>query len=155
PLSGINSSLSFNLRNPDGKPELTSARTISPQYFAAMGIPLIAGRAFTDSDQAGAPGLAIINEYLARQLFPDRSPLGENLLSGAAATGPTIVGVVKDSAQMSYELPPRSEVYIPYQQFIFATFMSTIVVRTEGEPTALAATLRKQVWAVDPNQPVV
>jgi ABC-type antimicrobial peptide transport system permease subunit len=46
-------------------------------------------------------------------------------------------------------------VYIPYQQFIFATFMSTIVVRTEGEPTALAAALRKEVWAVDPNQPVV
>jgi ABC-type antimicrobial peptide transport system permease subunit len=46
-------------------------------------------------------------------------------------------------------------VYIPYQQFIFATFMSTIVVRTEGEPAALAAALKKQVWAVDPNQPVV
>jgi putative ABC transport system permease protein len=52
-------------------------------------------------------------------------------------------------------LPDKGEVYIPYQQFIFATFMSTIVVRTEGEPAALAATLRKQVWAVDPNQPIV
>lgn len=57
-----------------------------------------------------------------------------------------IVGVVKDSSQMSYESPAGPEVYIPYQQFIFATFMSTIVVRTEGEPTALAAALRKQVW---------
>ena len=56
---------------------------------------------------------------------------------------------------MSYESPAKAEVYIPYQQYIFATFMSTIVVRTEGEPTALAAALRKQVWAVDPNQPVV
>jgi ABC-type antimicrobial peptide transport system permease subunit len=56
---------------------------------------------------------------------------------------------------MSYELPAQGEVYIPYQQFIFATFMSTIVVRTEGEPAALAAVLKKQVWAVDPNQPVV
>jgi ABC-type antimicrobial peptide transport system permease subunit len=46
-------------------------------------------------------------------------------------------------------------VYIPYQQYIFATFMSTIVVRTEGEPAAFAPALRKQVWAVDPNQPVV
>lgn len=150
PLSDVNSSLSLNLPGPDGKPEPTSARTISPQYFAAMGIPLIAGRAFADSDQTGAPNVAIVNEYLARQLFPNRSPLGEKL-----AGGPTIVGLVKNSAQLSYELPARAEVYIPYQQYIFAAFMSTIVVRTEGEPAALAAALRKQVWAVDPTQPVV
>ncbi len=155
PLSGINTSLNYNLRGPNGQSQPTSARTISPQYFAAMGIPLIAGRAFADSDQTGAPGVAIINEYLARQLFPNRNPLGEKLRAGSNAPGPTIVGVVKDSPQMSYELPAQGEVYIPYQQFIFATFMSTIVVRTEGEPTALAAALRKEVWAVDPNQPVV
>jgi predicted permease len=153
PLSGINSSLSLNLAGPDGKPEPTSARTISPQYFAAMGIPLIAGRTFADSDQTGAPNVAIVNQYLARQLFPNRSPLGEKLAGGPS--GPTIVGVVKDSAQLSYELPARAEVYIPYQQYIFAAFMSTIVVRTEGEPAALASALRKQVWAVDPTQPVV
>lgn len=156
PLSGISSSLNLNFGGRGGRSELTSARTISPQYFAAMGIPLVAGRAFTDSDQTGAPGVAIINEYAARQLFPNSNPIGQKLLEGGSTTaGPTIVGVVKDSPQMSYELPARGEVYIPYQQFIFATFMSTIVVRTEGEPTALAAALRKQVWAVDPNQPVV
>jgi len=155
PLSGISSSLNFNLRGPDGQSQPSAARTISPQYFAAMGIPLIAGRAFADSDQTGAPDVAIINEYLARQLFPNRNPLGEKLTAQSNAPGPTIVGVVKDSPQMSYELPVEGEVYIPYQQFIFATFMSTIVVRTEGEPAALAAVLKKQVWAVDPNQPVV
>jgi predicted permease len=153
PLSGINSSL--NLSGTDGQSQPTSARTISPQYFAAMGIPLIAGRVFADSDQTGAPDVAIINEYLARQLFPNRNPLGEKLTVGSNQPGPTIVGVVKNSSQVSYESPATGEVYIPYQQFIFATFMSTIVVRTEGEPKALAATLRKQVWAVDPNQPVV
>lgn len=155
PLSDINSSLTFGLGGPDGKPQPTSARCISPEYFTAMGIPVIAGRTFADTDQAGAPEVAIINEYLARQLFPNRSPLGEKLGGGSTASGPMIVGVVKDSAQRSYELPPTSEVYIPYQQYIFATFMSTIVVRTEGEPAAFAPALRKQVWAVDPNQPVV
>jgi putative ABC transport system permease protein len=155
PLSGISSSLNFNLRSPDGQSQPSSARTISPQYFAAMGIPLIAGRAFADSDQTGAPDVAIVNEYLARQLFPNRNPLGEKLTAGSNAPGPAIVGVVKDSPQMSYELPAQGEVYIPYQQFFFAAFMSTIVVRTEGEPAALAAVLKKQVWAVDPNQPVV
>jgi len=152
PLSGVSSSLSFNLGGPDVQ---SSARTISPEYFAAMGIPLIAGRTFADSDQSGAPEVAIINEHLARQLFPNRNPLGEKLTVGSNARGPAIVGVVKDSSQMSYELPAVAEVYIPYRQYIFATFMSTLVVRTEGEPAALAAALRKQVWAVDPKQPVV
>lgn len=152
PLSGTGSSLSFNLGDADGE---SSARTISPDYFAAMGIPLIAGRTFADSDKTGAREVAIINEHLARQLFPNRNPLGEKLTVGSNTPGPTIVGVVKDSSQMSYELPAKAEVYIPYQQYIFATFMSTIVVRTEGEPEALAEALRKQVWAVDPNQPIV
>jgi len=152
PLSGVNSSLSLNLGKPDGE---SSARTISPDYFTAMGIPLIAGRIFTDGDRTGAPDVAIINQRLARQLFPNRNPLGEKLTEGSGSSGPTIVGVVKDSSQMSYELPANAEVYIPYQQFIFAAFMSTIVVRAEGEPGALAAALKNQVWAVDPNQPVV
>lgn len=155
PLSDINSSLSLGLAGPDGQPQPTSARCVSPEYFTAMGIPLLAGRMFADTDQAGAPEVAIINEYLARQLFPNRSPLGERLTSGSTSSGPTIVGVVKDSSQSSYELSPAGEVYIPYQQYIFATFMSTIVVRTDGEPTAFAPALRKQVWAVEANQPVV
>lgn len=155
PLSDINTSLTLGLAGPDGKPQPTSARCISPEYFAAMGIPLIAGRTFTDTDQAGAPEVAIINEYLARQLFPNSSPLGERLAGGSTPSGPTIVGIVKDSSQRSYEVPPTGEVYIPYQQYTFATFMSTIVARTEGEPTAFAPTLRKRVWAVNADQPVV
>ncbi|MGI9070414.1 MAG: ADOP family duplicated permease [Bryobacteraceae bacterium] len=151
PLSGVSTSLTFDLGDAGND---SSARTISPEYFAVMGIPLIAGRTFTDSDQTGAPDVAIINQYLARRLFPNRNPLGEKLKEGSRP-GPTIVGVVKDSAQTSYELPPKAEVYIPYQQFIFATFMATVAVRTEGEPRALAAALEKQVWAVDSNQPVV
>ena len=149
PLSGVSSSLTFNLGSPDSE---SSARTISPGYFAAMGIPLIACRTFTDNDRTGAPQVAIINEHLARQLFPNRNPLGEKLTEGSIP-GPTIVGIVKDSSQTSYDSPAIAEVYIPYQQYIFAAFMSTLVVRTEGEPEALASALRRQVWAVDPTNP--
>jgi predicted permease len=155
PLSDVSTSLDFGLAGPDGKPQATSARTVSPGYFAAMGIPLIAGRTFNEGDGTGALAVTIINESLARQVFPNKSPLGQKLTSASNASGPTVVGVVKDSAQRSYEAPPTGEVYIPYQQYIFATFMSTIVVRTEGDPKALASALTKQVWAVDPNQPVV
>jgi len=54
-----------------------------------------------------------------------------------------------------YDQPMKGEVYLPYQQYIFATFMSSMIARTSGDPRALASTLRKEIWAVDPNQPVI
>jgi putative ABC transport system permease protein len=154
PLSGVNSSLA--LLDLSGKPILNSARTISPLYFSAMGIPLVAGRAFTDEDQTGRPRVAIINEYLAKQLFPSRNPLGL-AMPGSEAGSPTttIVGVVRDVWQASYDQPAKGEIYLPIRQFIFAAFMSTIVVRTAGDPLAPAAAIQKEVWTVDPNQPVI
>jgi predicted permease len=148
PLSGANTSVSMpGIAN--------SARTISPQYFAAMGIPLLAGRTFTDDDRTGAPRVAIINEFMARQLFPDRSPLGQVMPSTEPGPPLTVVGVVKDTSQLSYELPVKGEIYFPMRQFVFGAFLSTIVVRTPGDPLALASALQKAVWEVDPNQPVV
>jgi putative ABC transport system permease protein len=148
PLSGVNTSITMPGTD-------NSARTISPQYFAAMGIPLLAGRTFTDDDQTGAPRVAIINEFMARQLFPDRSPLGQVMPSAEPGPPLTVVGVVKDTSQLSYELPVKGEIYFPMRQFVFGAFMSTIVVRTPGDPLALASALQKAVWDVDPNQPVV
>lgn len=154
PLSGVNASTTF--KDAEGRTTLVSTRTISPKYFAAMGTPLLAGRLFTDEDQTGAPNVAIINETLARQTFPNENPLGKVLPSPEAAAPPvTVVGVVKDAAQMTYDQPAKGEVYRPIRQFIFAAFMTTIVVRTNGDPLALANALQKEVWAVDPNQPVI
>jgi putative ABC transport system permease protein len=149
PLSGVNTSLALPV------PEGTSARTISPGYFAAMGIPLIAGRTFSDEDRQGSPGVAIINQYLARQLFANRSPLGLALPGESGKPGATVVGVVEDTSQARYDVPAKGEIYLPIQQYVFAAFMATIVVRTPGDPLSVAAALQKEVWAVDPNQPVV
>jgi hypothetical protein len=66
-----------------------------------------------------------------------------------------VVGVAKDSAQMSYEQPPEPEVYLPYQQVLFGAFLATVVVRTDGDPLALAGSLQKEVWAVNRDQPIV
>lgn len=154
PLSGVSTWTA--LRDPDGRSMLNMTRTISPGYFAAMGIPLLAGRLFTDGDLTGAPGVAIINEYLAHQLFQNRNPLGQVLPSeGSNAPTVTVVGVVRDTSQVSYDQPAKGEIYRPIRQFIFAAFMSTIVVRTPGDPLSLAAAVQKEVWAVDPMQPVV
>jgi hypothetical protein len=66
-----------------------------------------------------------------------------------------VVGVVQNTPQMSYETPPSIEIYLPYTQFIFGAFMSTIVVRTSGDPLALAGALKRAIWTVDATQPIV
>jgi putative ABC transport system permease protein len=152
PLSGINTAIVFH--GPDGATTMAS-RTISPQYFSAMGIPLTAGRAFSESDQAASKPVAILNEYLAHQMFPDRDAVGQTLPPEGNGPPATVVGVVRNANQMSYEQPAKGEIYLPYQQVMFGVFMATIVVRTSGEPLSLAAALSKEVWAVDPNQPIV
>ena len=148
PLSGVNTAL---MLEPPGKDPITvPARTISANYFKVMGIPLVAGRFFTDADTGDAPPVCILNEYLAAEVFPGRDPIGQKLPDGA-----TVVGVVRNTPQMSYETPPKQEMYRPYQQVIFGVFLSTIVLRTSGDPLSLAPAVRKEVWAVDPNQPIV
>jgi putative ABC transport system permease protein len=151
PLSGVNTATVFP--GPDGEPTTMPTRTITPQYFSVMGIPLVAGRAFSEADQTGSKRVAIVNEYLAHQLYPDRNAVGQVLPGGEPMC--TVVGVVRNTPQMSYEQPAKAELYLPLRQVIFGVFMSTIVVRTAGDPLSLATTLRKEVWAVEPNQPIV
>lgn len=153
PLSGVNTATMLAL--PGAEPIQLPTRTISPQYFSVMGIPLVSGRFFAESDVTGSAPVAILNEYLARQLFPGRDAVGQMLPSAGTEGPPTVVGVVRNSPQMSYETPPKAELYRPYRQAMFGVFLSTIVVRTAGEPLSLAAALRQQVWAVDPHQPIV
>ena len=153
PLSDVNTTT--DITGPDQQPLNISTRTISSQYFSAMGIQVLSGRGFTDADRTGSPEVAIINEYLARLLFPDRDPIGRTLNIPSNPKSATIVGVVKNSPQRSYIQPAKGELYRPYEQAIFGVFMSTIVARTSGDPLPLAATLRREIWAVNPNQPVV
>jgi putative ABC transport system permease protein len=152
PLSG--SSTSTVYKDVDGSIFPVMTRTISPNYFAVMGTPLIRGRVFTESDHADSPRVAIINEYLAHHLFPGRDPVGQFLPDEEGSNEVAVVGVVKNSWQLSYNEPAKGEVFIPYRQYMFGTFLAAIVVRTSGEPLALADTLRKQVWAVDASEPV-
>src|SRR5579872_214384 len=154
PLSGVNTTVAVPAL--DGQPTLTMTRTISSQYFSAMGIPLLEGRTFTDADQSNSPRVAILNQYLARQVFPDCDPVGQLMPQGEPnAPRTTVVGVVKDSSQNKYDQPAKGELYLPYQQMIFGVFMSTIVVRTSADPLQLASALSREVWNVNPDQPIV
>jgi putative ABC transport system permease protein len=152
PLSEANTTTVY--RGPDGAPLGVMTRTISSQYFAVMGIRLLQGRSFSEADQSGAPLVAIINEYLAGLFFPDRNPIGQYLPSDSP-NKTMVVGVVANAWQSRYDQPAAGEVYIPYRQYVFGTFLSTIVARTSGDPLALASTFRRQIWAVDPAEPVL
>jgi putative ABC transport system permease protein len=156
PLSHVNTSLSTVFRSPEGTPMAVTTRTISPQYFAAMGTPLLHGRLFSNADTVDSAPVAIINEYMARHLFPDRDAVGQFLPSeqGPPKLGAKVVGVVKDAWQMDYTAPITGELYLPVRQLIFGTFMSTFVIRTTADPVSLAPAIRREVWSIDPNEPV-
>jgi ABC-type antimicrobial peptide transport system permease subunit len=93
---------------------------------------------------------------MARHLFPDRDAVGQFLPSeqGPPKMGAKVVGVVKDAWQMDYTAPITGEVYLPFRQLIFGTFMSTFVIRTTADPVSLAPAIRREVWSIDPNEPV-
>jgi len=82
--------------------------------------------------------VAIINERLARELFPDRNAVGEKLPGKGSGDGAIVVGVVQNTPQMTYEAPPDGEIYLPYTRFIFGAFMSSIVVRNSSDALAPA-----------------
>jgi putative ABC transport system permease protein len=147
PLSEANTTTVY--RGPDGGALPVMTRTVSDQYFAVMGIRLLQGRPFSEDYQDGV----VINEYLARLFFPDRNPIGQILPSDDSKA--MVIGVVANAWQRRYDQPAAGEVYIYYRKFMFGTFLSTIVARTSGDPLALAGILRKQVWAVDQNEPVL
>jgi putative ABC transport system permease protein len=144
-----------------GQMPIVDFNFISPEYFQTLGIELRAGQPFSLRDgqnEPEAPKVAIINETIARRLFPDENPIGRNLLMG----GPrTIVEVVGDTRHLGLDQEVRPEVYIPYLQGQRRPFDAlTPVVRVasgqnnvDGQ-ASLAAVIRKQVGAVDPNEPV-
>ncbi len=129
---------------------------VSPNYMAAMGIPLRSGRLFTPADRGDALPVAILNESFARRLFPDTDPLGQRLRMGPP-DGPlyTVVGIVGDVKQLSLAGGAPAAVYTPASQWIFEDNVISLVVRGRVDVGTLVPAIRAAVWSVDPDQPVV
>ncbi|HZL45115.1 MAG TPA: ABC transporter permease, partial [Opitutaceae bacterium] len=123
---------------------------VSPQYFAAMGIPLRAGRDFTDRDDARAAGAVIVNETMAQRFWPGQDPIGRRLTFWGGQKKAEVVGVVKDGKYRSLNEPPRCFMYLPYQQGVWDLNLG-VVLRTGGDPRALLPALRREVRALDPG----
>jgi putative ABC transport system permease protein len=156
PLGSTNVSTKVEVEGralPPGEwPEVEFRRAVH-NYFRAMGIPILRGRGFTDQDGPNAPPVIVINQTMARKLFPGEDPVGRRIRT--TATGPTapppstVIGVIGDVRHSGLEAEPAPEMYIWYLQN--PPTNPFIVVRAAGDAASLATAVRAQVQAVDKN----
>ncbi|MGA8030008.1 MAG: FtsX-like permease family protein [Bryobacteraceae bacterium] len=127
----------------------------APGTFAALGIPLKSGRDFSDSDTSDRPFVAVVNDALVRKSFPNQNPLGRTIFCPFdSLQGMKIIGVVGDVRQRRPDSEPMPECYMPYLQHAFNGATLSLVVRTAGDPNALAQTLRRLAHESNPDAPM-
>jgi putative ABC transport system permease protein len=162
PLLGSNTSDSFTI---EGRPPLakqeepsTEYHVVTPRYFESMGIPLLAGRDFAETDTKQAPNVVVINESFARRHFAGENPLGHRIrLQGQERDPLLIVGVVGDVRQLGIDKQPVPEAFVPFlQDPLSKTYQRamTIVARTKSDPSAVAGSLRAALTSLDKSLPV-
>ncbi len=141
---------------PPGEEPSTTVSMVTPGYFDAMRVPLRAGRWFDERDDAEAPAVAIVNETLARQHWPDGNPITRRvtvqLQGGQAFEGDfevEIVGVVGAVRPRGFDSPPRPEVFIPHAQAPNGAM--TYAVRINGDPAAGIPAIQSVVWDAAPH----
>lgn len=140
---------------PEGALRGASYLSASPDYFHAIGLPVVAGRPFTPADRAGAQPVAIISESVARRVgLSPAEAIGERVAIGVQGSAlAAIVGVVRDVRLQGPEAEAGAQIYVPLaQEPSYGT--TFIVVKALGDPTALASTVRAAVASVDSNLPV-
>jgi putative ABC transport system permease protein len=131
----------------------TNYYAVTPDYFRAMGIRLIRGRVFTPQDDAKAPRVAIINETMARQYFPNEDPIGKRIhITNGPQTWREIIGIVADIKQYGVDKATSAQSYEPFAQVPFTSL--NVVIRTSGSSAAVLGSLRPAVYAVDKDQPI-
>ena len=131
---------------------------VTDGYFAAMGLSVIAGRAFTSDDRPHGPYTAIVSTSLARLLWSDADPIGKRFRLGGGSTFVTVVGVVNDIRARGFDDTPEPTMYFPYPQTretaYFMPRSMSLVVRTAGDPLAIANQVKAIVRSLDATIPV-
>jgi predicted permease len=160
PLSGLDSAVFYGA---DGQPALDAqhrprayVHSVTPEFFGTMGIRLIAGRTFTETEQAPPVATVIVSEQVVRRFWPGQDPIGKRIKLGGVTSSNrwlTIVGVV---AEVKYRGLPENPTTDPdlYFPFLDRNQQISLVVRAKGDPSSLAAPIRRLVREIDPNVPV-
>ncbi|HKF66643.1 MAG TPA: FtsX-like permease family protein, partial [Vicinamibacterales bacterium] len=148
--------------------ETPIVQRISAHYFATMKIPLIRGRVWSDSESAGTPHVAVVNQTMAREFWPDESAIGRRVRMPDYIKSPTartvrlaapgsdgwfeIIGVVGDTPNVGLHEPPASSIYVPYTLMLSDSL--NVILRTNHDPLSMIRSIREAVRTVDPSQPV-
>jgi putative ABC transport system permease protein len=143
---------------PDDTPS-TNYRIVTPEYFRTIGIPLLDGRNFTESDDAEHPPVAIVSTIVAKNHFPDRSPIGQRILVDDTDGDPRqveIIGIVGPVKQTNLETPAQADMYLPLRQMPkdgvpWLRNSAYWIVKTSGGATGLERLLHDAIQDVDPN----
>jgi putative ABC transport system permease protein len=155
PLRGANASGAFFIegRSSGSRADRPFANigSISGGYLRAVGVPLVAGRLFSESDGADAPSVAIVSLALARKYWPGEQAVGKRLRFDPESDWTTVVGVVGDARQRGLHEAPPPVLYFPYRQF--ALPFTTLAVRSTAPESTIASLMRAQVTTADPSLP--
>lgn len=135
-----------------GAPPMFNMAVVGPGYFSTLKVPVLRGRVFTDIDREGSPRAAVVSERAARVLWPGDDPIGKRLSLGRVGTPDdwwTVVGLVAETRYRAFR-EPAPTVYLPHRQFVAVLPMvTTVAVRTIGEPIAALPAIRHTVAEID------
>jgi predicted permease len=127
---------------------------VSNDYFRAMGISLLKGRTFTDQDRKDTPAIAVINQAMARQFWPDEDPIGKRVLWGGRPAF-TIVGIVNNVKLYGLDIEAGPAIYFSvFQVESGISFQTVFAIRSSGDPAALIPAVRNQIWSLDKQLPI-
>ncbi|MGB0123483.1 MAG: ABC transporter permease [Silvibacterium sp.] len=138
----------------NGGSDLVRSNVVGPDFFRTLGVPVLAGRDFKDSDTATSPHVGIINQEFAKRFLPNQNPLGHNIGTDDGKYQMTIVGVVKDHKYRSIDEEPIPMAWYMYAQIPVLGEMN-IDMRVHGAPLAILPEVRKVVQQMDPNLPLI
>lgn len=157
--AGTNSSVFISGRvGPDGQPvEVNNSYILNVRenFFDAMEMPLLMGRALQSQDDARAPQVAVVNQTFAKTFFPNENPIGKRFgYEGSRAADVEIVGIVRDAKYTSQRNEIAPVAYHPWRQHLRSMSAAAIEVRTKGDPDAVIGNIRQAVREIDSNLPV-
>lgn len=155
PFASIGNTTGYEIEGRVPQPGQDSLyRVGTADYLKTLGVHLIEGRLPDERDGRDTPPIAVVNETMARLHWPDESAIGRRVrYGGESAPWRTVIGVVKDVRERGYQLEMKPGAYVLYSQ-VLAWSPESLVIRTAGDPTALAPAVRRVIAAVDPEQPV-
>ena len=159
PLSGGNWGRSLTVEGypvlPVGQAPMIQHTVVTPGYFRTMGIPLLAGRDFTDADTKGTPDVTIVDERLAREYWPNDTPIGKRIRFGPPEDNEPwhiVIGVVSAVRHQRMQEETRESVYLPHAKMPVNGL--SLVARTSSDPRDFVAAIRREVAQLDPDLPV-